>query len=63
MNTYNPKKIGPNAMLQALTAVVLVCCGAFLMSSCEKKGPAEKAGEKIDDATEEVGDAIKDATN
>lgn len=34
----------------------------FLLTSCEKKGPAEKAGEKIDEAAEEVADEIDDAT-
>jgi len=31
--------------------------------SCEKKGPAEKAGEKLDDAAEKAGDKIEDATD
>lgn len=50
-------------MARSITAGLLICCGAFLFSSCKKKGPAEKAGEKVDEATEEVRDAIKDATN
>lgn len=50
-------------MAQSFAAFFLICCGVFLFSSCKKKGPAEKAGEKIDNATEEVRDAVKDATN
>jgi hypothetical protein len=33
------------------------------LSACHEKGPAEKAGEKIDNAAEKVGDKIEDATN
>jgi predicted small lipoprotein YifL len=31
----------------------------FSMASCEKKGPAEKAGEKIDKAVEKAGEKIE----
>jgi len=31
---------------------------SFSLVSCEKKGPAEKVGEKIDEAVEAVGEAI-----
>lgn len=33
------------------------------LSACEQKGPAEKLGEKIDNATEQAGDNIEDATD
>ncbi len=39
----------------ALTALAL---GATTLVACEKKGPAEKAGEKIDKAGEKVRDAV-----
>lgn len=41
-----------------ITALIL----AFLLvlSGCEEKGPAEKAGEEIDDAVEDVGDKAED---
>ncbi len=32
---------------------------SLLLTACPEKGPAEKAGEKIDEAAEEVGDALK----
>ena len=36
---------------------------ALATSACpEKKGPAEKAGEKIDKAVDDTKDAVKDAT-
>ena len=33
------------------------------MTACEKKGPAEQAGENIDNAAENLGDKIEDATD
>lgn len=47
------------SMLVLLT--VLGGSAAATLSGCEKKGPAEKAGEKVDDALEEAGDKIEDA--
>ena len=46
--------------------VLLLVCGlmlGFSLSSCEKKGPAEKAGEKVDNAIEKAGDKIKEKTD
>ena len=46
--------------------VLLLVCGlmlVFSLSSCEKKGPAEKAGEKVDNAIEKAGDKIKEKTD
>lgn len=33
------------------------------LTACEQQGPAEEAGEQIDEAAEEVADEIDDATN
>ncbi|MEX0738254.1 MAG: hypothetical protein WD071_02825 [Pseudohongiella sp.] len=33
------------------------------LAACEQQGPAEEAGENIDEAAEEAADAINDATN
>jgi len=44
--------------------IVLLFCSVFLLVSfvgCERKGPAEKAGEKIDKVTEKIGDKTRDA--
>ncbi len=40
--------------------IVCLCLAPFflLIPSCEKKGPAENAGEKIDEAIENVKDAV-----
>lgn len=42
--------------------VLLLVCGlmlVFSLASCEKKGPAEKAGEKIDKAVEKAGEKVE----
>ncbi|GJL81277.1 MAG: hypothetical protein DHS20C01_09110 [marine bacterium B5-7] len=36
---------------------------ALGLAACEQEGPAENAGEKIDEATENVKDAVEDAVN
>ena len=44
--------------------VLLLVCGlmlVFSLASCEKKGPAEKAGEKVDNAIEKAGDKVEKA--
>lgn len=33
----------------------------FSLAACEKDGPAERAGEKIDNAVDGTGDALEDA--
>ena len=43
-------------------AVVLsFAVGFVLLGGCEQKGPAEKAGQKIDKAEEDIGKKVKDA--
>ena len=48
-----------------LKLILISICGigALSLASCKEKGPMEKAGEKVDEAAEEVGDEIDDATN
>jgi hyperosmotically inducible protein len=44
--------------------VLLLVCGLMLVlsiASCEKKGPAEKVGEKIDKAVEKAGEKVEKA--
>lgn len=33
------------------------------LTACEEQGPAERMGENIDEAVEETGDAIEEATD
>ncbi|MEJ2256279.1 MAG: hypothetical protein P8X98_04635 [Woeseiaceae bacterium] len=56
-------------MRKASKLALIVFAAAFAVA-CEDKGPAEKAGEKIDEAmseakdkAEEAGDAVKDAAD
>jgi hypothetical protein len=39
---------------------ILSLATALCVVACEKKGPAERAGEKIDNAVDKAGDAVKD---
>lgn len=55
-------------MMRKAPALALILFAAVFAYGCEKKGPAEKAGEKIDetmtdamDKAEEAGDKIQDA--
>jgi hyperosmotically inducible protein len=43
-----------------VTAIALMSIG---VTACQEKGPAEKAGEEIDNAAENLGDNIEDATD
>lgn len=47
---------------KTLLGTICVCAGALFLASCEKEGPAERAGEKVDDAIEEAGDKVEEAT-
>lgn len=45
-------------------AVVLVpLAGVLSLSACEEQGPAEEAGEAVDETVEGAGDAIEDTTD
>lgn len=56
------KQSQSNGLKAMLLLSLFVGSSAFLVS-CEEKGPLEKAGEDMDDAIEETGDAVEDATN
>jgi hypothetical protein len=45
--------------LSVLSVSLLIAAGLF---ACEQKGPAEKAGEKIDQAVEKAQEKIEEAT-
>jgi hypothetical protein len=42
-------------------AVLTAALGLAFGAGCHRKGPAERAGEKIDKAVEQTGDALEDA--
>ncbi|MBU0674490.1 MAG: hypothetical protein KJ950_07610 [Proteobacteria bacterium] len=45
--------------------VLLLGCTMLLVSfvGCEQKGPAEKAGEKLDTMSKKVGDKVQDSVD
>lgn len=48
-----------STIFRTLTLTTLV----VLLSACEQQGPAEEAGEKIDQAMENISDSAKDAAD
>ena len=40
---------------------VLVMLMTLMLGACEREGPAERAGEEIDESAERAGDRIEDA--
>ena len=44
-----------------LTALTLTL--AFALAGCESEGPAERAGERIDEAVSQAGEKIEEATD
>ena len=47
-------------MIQILSSILFASALAFTLAGCDRDGPAEHAGERIDDAMEDASDAIKD---
>ena len=55
--------MGSMKIIRNIIGILALSSIALATSACpEKKGPAEKAGEKIDDAIDKTKDAAKDAT-
>lgn len=44
-----------------LLSAIWIALMVIGVAACDKKGPAERAGERIDNATERAGDKIEDA--
>lgn len=55
---FEPGKKTHNTMKIPVIAIVALVPLLGFLASCEKKGPAEKAGENIDEAIEDVKDAV-----
>ena len=45
--------------MRKTSLLMLIAFAAIFASACEKKGPAERAGEKIDDAMSDMADAAE----
>jgi|GEM_PF-471217 len=58
----NAMTFGRRCMRTLLLLLLAVGAGAGL-SACEDQGPAEQAGEEIDEAVEDAGDAVEDAAD
>ncbi len=41
--------------------LMLLAFGTVGLAGCDDQGPAEEAGEEIDDTVEDIGDSIEDA--
>ncbi len=54
---------GPGSLVKGwkIGIMVLVMAFSFGLASCEKEGPAEKAGKKMDNAMEKMGDQLEKA--
>ncbi|HLR87964.1 MAG TPA: hypothetical protein VK064_08835 [Wenzhouxiangella sp.] len=50
-----------HSLMKILAAAVFAAGVGVFISGCEQKGPAQEAGESIDDAVEEAGDKLEDA--
>ncbi|MEZ5934428.1 MAG: hypothetical protein R3F54_21290 [Alphaproteobacteria bacterium] len=44
-----------------LLAMLAVGSFALALAACEEQGPAEQAGEAVDNAVEQAGEAVEDA--
>ncbi|MFH1983980.1 MAG: hypothetical protein ABIL58_19245 [Pseudomonadota bacterium] len=49
-------------ILKKLLLIIVLMLSTFAFTACESKGPAEKVGEKIDQAVEKTTDKVKEAT-
>ncbi len=47
--------------MKSLLSLPLMVLMAALLVGCDQEGPAERAGESIDEAVEDVGNSIEDA--
>ena len=48
---------------QSIAVVLLGSALMVTLPACERQGPVEEAGEKVDDKIDDAGDAIEDATD
>lgn len=47
--------------MKTRTTLMLLILTSLITVACERQGPAERAGEKIDEAAEDVANAAEDA--
>ncbi|WP_019625752.1 hypothetical protein [Thioalkalivibrio sp. ALJT] len=49
--------------LTVFLLALMMALGSATLAGCDNQGPAEEAGENIDDAMEDAGDALDDAAD
>lgn len=49
--------------LRAMLLGLVLATGSLALVACEQQGPAEEAGENLDEAVEEAGDKMRDAAD
>ncbi len=57
------KMLAHSAMSWLLTLVLMLClalAGATVLTGCGEPGPAEEAGQEVDDLMEDVKDEVED---
>lgn len=60
LNKTDMKQRSPK-ITSALFALLFAFGGGAMLTGCEEQGPAEEAGEEIDEAVEDAGDEIDEA--
>lgn len=60
---YTFSETAPFKLLCRALLMVFALSGFGLLAACDNQGPAEEAGEAIDDSIEDAGDAMEDATD
>lgn len=48
---------------QTILSALLAGAFMFTLAACDRDGPVEEAGEKVDEQVEETGDAVEDVTD
>lgn len=59
----NNTSSNPFQFLCRLLLMVFALSSVGFITACDNQGPAEKAGEALDESVEDAGDAIEDATD
>jgi len=60
-NLDNDMKNRSPKITSALFALLFALGGGAVLTGCEQQGPAEEAGEEIDEAVEDAGEEIDEA--
>ena len=63
MSDLNSTTTSRTARPRIAALLALAMLGATGLAACDSEGPAEQLGENIDNAVEETGDAIENATD